>query len=180
MAPINPTTTMRIRAHYVGPLGSHTMLFHAQDGIDRAEFIGDVQDAIDQMVARQYGTTSWNTAEFADAGESLFFPMDEWTPIASASGISPGTGSPPSAFLQFGGRTTGFGVRVKLYLFETYLAPTQNMRYTAGEAAVVDSVITELRSVDNNIGAINGGAVVWYTYANTGQNDYLTHKARRT
>jgi len=180
MPPVDPTTTMRIKAQYSGPLGTHKMLFHAQDGIDRAEFLGDVQDFVDLAAALQYDGTVWDSAEFADAGSALFFPMPEWAPITSTSGIDPAVASSPSTFLQWGGRTTGAGVRVKLYLFETYAGPTQNMKYLPGLSAAVDAVTTELQSEDNNIGAIDGGVVIWYSYANVGQNDYLTHRARRS
>lgn len=179
MAPVPPNTTMRLRAHYTGPFDSHTMLFHATTGLSEADFIGDVQDIIDQMANCQYNGTVWDTAELAAAGSNLFFPVATWTPITSGSAINPVTGSGPSTFIQWGGRGLNDGVRVKLYLFETYLLPTDNMRYTPGENAAVDAVVTELQSADNNVGAIDGDTVGWYNYANSGQNDFITHRARR-
>jgi hypothetical protein len=178
MAPVDPTTTMRIRARYAGPMGEHTMLFHAQDGIDRAEFLGDVQDFIDQAMLLQYAGTVWSDAEFADAGSALFFPMTDWTPITTTSTHNPNSSSTIAIYLQFGGRTTGAGTRVKLYLFETWLTANPDMRLPAGVVTELDNTLTELASVDNNIGAIDGGVVVWKNYANIGFNDHLTRKAR--
>lgn len=179
MAPVPPNTTMRLRVHYTGPFDSHTMLFHAQTGITVADFVGDVQDIVDQLVNIQYNGTVWATAELAAAGSPLFFPEASWTPITSGSGFNPAVGSGPSTFIQFGGRGLNNGVRVKLYAFETYLLPTNNMRYTAGENAAVDAVVTELLDANNNVGAIDGDVVGWYNYANSGQNDFITHRARR-
>ena len=75
MAPVPPNTAKRIRAHYVGPFGTHSMLFHATTGLADADFIGDVVDALDQMVNCQYNGTTWDTAEIAQPGSALFFPI---------------------------------------------------------------------------------------------------------
>lgn len=179
MPPVPPNTTKRIRAHYTGPFDSHTMLFHATTGLSDSDFIGDVKDIIDQMSNLQYNGTTWDTAEIAQPGSALFFPITPWDAITSGSGFNPTVGSGPSTFVQFGGRGLNGGVRVKLYLFETYLLPTHNMRYIPAENAAVDAVIAELVSADNNVGTISGDVVGWYNYANSGQNDFITHRARK-
>lgn len=180
MAPVDPTTTKRIRAHYTGPFGSHTMLFHATTGLSDADFLGDVQDVVELLANIQYDGTVWDTAESAAAGSALFFPLATWTPITSGSAIGTTGHIGASTFIQFGGRTLTSGVRTKLYLFETYLPASDNMKYTPGENAGVDAVITELQSADSNLGAIDGDIVGWYSYANGGQNDFITHRARRS
>lgn len=154
------------------------MLFHAVDGITLPDFTGDVQDTVDQMVGLQYDGTVWDTAEYALAGSSIFNPLTDWTPITSTSGADPNDNSDPAKFLQFGGRGLGDGVRVKLYLYETYALPNQRMRYLPGEFVAVDAVITELASVDNELGTVSGSLPIWKTYANINSNDHLVHKAR--
>jgi len=178
MAPTDPNTAPRLRVTYTGPFGTHTMLFHGNLGTDAGDLAGDVSDFIDQAKELQYDGTVWSTAEFADEGSNLFFAYPGWTPITSTTGNDPGVASSPSAFVQFGGRDASSGTRVKLYLFEVTQQATQTMRINAGESALVDAVITELKSVDNNIANIAGRTPIWYSYANVGQNDFLTHKAR--
>lgn len=178
MAPVVPTTTNRLKVHYSGPFGEHTMLFHGATGTTAEDLAGDVADFIDQAVALQYSDVVWDTAEYAAAGSNIFLPYAAWTPINGTTAITPNPLSAPSAFCQFGGRAFGSGVRVKLYLFEVWTAGRDNMRILAGEEAGVDAVIAELSSVDNQIAAIDGETPVWKTYANVGQNDHLTRKAR--
>lgn len=179
MAPVDPTTTQRLKVQYIGPFGTHTMLFHAQTGITVGEFVGDVADFIDVAKNIQYDGTVWGSAEYAAAGSAIFLPYAAWVPFTSASGADPDDDSAPSTFLQFGGRTSGTGVRVKLYLFEVAAQTRNDMRYDPGESALVDAIVAELQSVDNNIGAIDGGTPAWKSYVNVGENDFLTHRARR-
>ena len=179
MAVVNPLTTWRLKAQYEGPFGRHTMLFHGQlsdTSVDN--LVGDVQDFIDQAVGLQWQGTVWDVAEVAPPTVAFFSPLVDWEAISSTSGFDGTTDHAPSAFVQFGGRSITTGVRVKLYLFETYVQPDANMRKNASELAAVGNVITELNSAENEISAVDGTLVNWKTYANLGQNDHLTHKAR--
>ena len=179
MAAVNPLTTWRMKVQYAGPFGRHTMLFHGQiEDTSVDNLVGDVQDFIDQAVALQWQGTTWDVAEVAAPTVAFFTPLIDWTPINSTSGIDGTTDHAPSAFVQFGGRSITSGVRVKLYLFETFVQPDANMRKGATELTAVGNVITELNSSDNEICAVDGSLVIWKNYANLGQNDHLTHKAR--
>jgi hypothetical protein len=68
---------------------------------------------------------------------------------------------------------------VKLYLFETVEKGNEDMRLLRADSADVDAVLDVLDAFENTISTISGQVPVWYQYANLGQNDYLTHKARR-
>lgn len=178
MAPVDPTTTIRLKVHYTGPLGSHHMLFHGEVDQTAVDLVGDVADFVDLVSVLQFQGTVWDTAELAEAGSALFFPTSIWDTITGASGINPSGGSSPSAFFQIGGRDSTAGTRVKLYVFETFVTPNATMRISAGANASVDAIITELASIDNTISNIAGRVPEWYTYVNVGENDHLTHKAR--
>jgi hypothetical protein len=179
MPPTPPNTASRIRVHYSGFYGAHTMLFHGLLGIERANFLGDVQDIVTQMTGLQYNTTVWNAAEYAAEGSPLFFPMPEWTVITAANANGTTASDDPGKFMQFGGRDAFAGVRKKLYVFEMALPTRNDMRWNPGEHAAVDAVITELQSVDNENANIAGRIVIWNEYANVGSNDFLVHKARQ-
>ena len=179
MAPTDPNTAPRMRVKYTGPFGTHVQLLHGNLGTTAADLAGDIADYIDQVVAVQFNDVVWDTAEFADEGSPLFFPYGAWTPINGTSGENPGPGNGPSAFIQFGGRDSSSGTRVKLYVFETFVLPNDAMRIPSADSPQVAGVIDELNSVDNNIANIAGRTPIWYQYANLGENDYLTHKARR-
>jgi len=178
MAATDPTTTSRLRVSYTGPFGTHTMLFHGELAQSEADLVGDVADFVDVAGALQFVGTVWSTAEYAAEGSPLFFPTSLWDPITVSASIGPDTGNGPANFLQFGGRDSTAGVRVKLYLYEVRISANSAMKVAGSANAAVQAVITELQSIDNTISNIAGRVPVWYEYANIGQNDFLTHKAR--
>lgn len=178
MAPINPTTTLRIRAHYSGPYGDHTMLFHGIAGATLTELVSDVADFASLVGPLQFQGTSWSTAEYANPGSTLFLPVPGWVAINDSSTNDAGPNDSPSRFLNWVGRDTSVGTRVKLYLFETYATAKSDMRWNAGESTAVDAVTDLLNNEASKIGNIAGRIPVWNDYANVGENDYLTHKAR--
>lgn len=178
MAAVNPFTTSRLRVKYTGPFGSHVMTFHGGVGITADDLAGDALDVITQMLVMQYPSTVWESAEYSAPLATFSLPYVDWVPQGGAGGAAPTASSSPATFIQFGGRAIGTGVRVKLYLFEVDMPYRNDMRYNAGEDARVDSVITELNSASCDVATVDGQKPSWYTYANVGQNDYLTHKAR--
>jgi hypothetical protein len=179
MAALPSNTTDRLRLHYNGPKGTHTMMLRAPDGETEAGLVEDAQNLVTLMVLAQFQGTVWDTADYAPAGSDVFLPEAGWTPITSASGINPSAGQAPSTFVEFGGRSAG-GRRVKLYLFETFFQYTDDMRYQSGESAILDDIVDQLNDAGSEICAIDGLATTWYSYVNVGQNDYITHRARRS
>ena len=178
MAPTPRDTTDRLKVAYTGPWGSHTMTFHAQAGADIGDFVQGVRNVLADMTAFMWNGASFEGAELAAAGSSLFFPVLGWTPITSTSGLNPAAGSDgPGLFVQFGGRGSD-GVRVKLYLFETAVRPNDDMRIQASASANIEAVIDALQTSTNLIGSISGASPVWAEYANIGFNDYLVAQAR--
>ena len=179
MPPVPPNTTGRLRVHYTGPYGTHTALFHAITGTSEPDLIASVQDYVTAAAVAQYNGTVWDTAEFCVAGSTIFNPASGWTPITSTSGISPSANNDPARFVQWGGRASVSGVRVKLYVFEEYIDTVPAMKYLAGVNATLDAVTAVLQDVANLIGCIDGFAPVWKTYVNVNSNDHLVHRARR-
>ncbi len=180
MPAVDPTTARRYKVTYAGPFGVHTMLFHNRASDTLENLRGDVSDVIDQMLPLTYDGTTFNKAEYAVPGSTFFVIDSEWVTKTRTGGVDPDINAAPSTFIQWGGRSPEDGVRTKLYLFETPILPRDDMRYGPGENADVDQVITELNSVDTELSTVSGSGVVWYNYANVGQNDYLTHRARRS
>lgn len=180
MAPIPETTSGRLKAHYTGPFGTHTMTFHQVTGSENGIFIENLKDVITTMTAAQWAGTEWFRAEYAPAASNIFSEVDDWEPIVSATGVNPEAYSAPSTFLQFGGRAPDSGRRAKLYLFETRAGYQPDMRYQSGDAGYVSDIVTILRANASFIGNIEGASISWYSYANIGQNDYLTRRARRS
>jgi len=179
LTPVNPTTTLRIRAHYTGPFGDHTMLLHAVLGATLSEFQSAVATLIVLFQPLQWDGTTWPTAEFASPGSNIFLPVRAWTPIYQSSTITPDYNACPSMFLNWAGRDTTVGTRVKLYLFETYINIRKDMRWNHGENSVVDAVVDALNDESSVIGNIAGRIPVWNNNGIVGENAYLTHKARR-
>ena len=179
MAPIAPNTALRFRAHYTGPFGDHTMLFHAVTGTTLTDMTLAVAEFASTVGPLQYQGTIWSTAEYAMPGSNIFLPVPGWTAINDSSTNASTANSSPSRFLNWVGRDTSVGTRVKLYLFETYATAKNDMRWNAGESTAIDAVTDLLNSETSVIGNIAGRAPVWNDYANVGENDYLTHKSRR-
>lgn len=179
MAPLPVNGTDRLKVTYSGPFGTHTMMFRAPDGETHAGLVEDVQALVPLMAAAQYDGTIWGTAEYSVSGSDIFLPESDWVAVTSDSGINPSGISAPSAFLEFGGRSAG-GRRVKFYLFETFFAPSEDMKVDGGESVIVDTIIGQLNDDGSEICAIDGLVTTYYSYANLGQNDYLTHRARRS
>ena len=179
MAPIDPLTTNRYKVSYTGPFGTHTMLFHGINSSTQSELRDSVAEVINDMSGMTWNGTTFNKAEYALDGSPLFFDDPDWTTITRTSATNPTATDAPSHFVQFGGRTLIGGVRVKLYLFETTLRDNEDMRYSVADDADVALIVDDLNDPSTSIAAINGNRATWYGYANVGQNDYLTHKARR-
>lgn len=178
MPPTPPATTIRYKVHYTGPFNSHTMLFHGILGADPIVLRNAVRNVAIAMSGAQWNTTTWHAAEVALAGNTFFTADVGWTAVTRTSATNPSASSAPSHFANFGGRSPTTGKRVKFYLFEDTLGDTEDMRFSGPENADVAAIVNELISEDTVIGAIDGTDVVWYNYANVGQNDFLTHKAR--
>lgn len=176
MAPVNPNTALRLKAHYSGPLGTHTMLFHGLPGTTPVVMADAVRAIIQDLTTLQWNGTSWDSAQVAAAGSNFFFPIS-WTPITVASVLNPQANDTVGEYLEFGGRSTT-GRRTKIYLFEQVLGITPDMRYSTTENEGVNDIIAALNS-NEAIGAIDGTAVTWYGYANYGINDYWQKRARR-
>lgn len=180
MTPTPPNTAKRIKAWYTGPFGEHVMLFHARTGTSDGDFVASVADVVDKLIELQYDNTTWDRIEIAQPGSALFFPYDTWTPIIADNAAGVAATSDPSRYLNFAGRGGTDGVRVRLFLFETYITGDQQMRLQSGDNVNVAAVVTELNDETNTVGTISGSIPVWKAYANIGSNDYLTKKARNT
>jgi hypothetical protein len=178
MPPANPTATSRLKVHYTGPFGQHDMLFHAVSLVARATLVASVRNVLTVMVGLCWNTTSFDGAEFAAAGSNLFFPETPWTPITRTSATNPAATDAPSHFTQFGARSGVDGRRAKWYLFEDTLRDTADMRFSIAESADVADVVAAFEAEATVIGSITGTTLNWYQYANVGQNDYITHRAR--
>ena len=179
MAPLPVNGTDRLKCTYSGPFGTHTMVFRAPDGETHAGLLADVQALVPFLAACQYDGTVWGTAEYSASGSDIFLPEVDWIAITSDSGVNPAGTNGPSAFLEFGGRSAG-GRRVKFYLFETFFSPNDKMKIEQGQSTLVDDVVGQLNDDGSEICAIDGLVTTYYTYANVGQNDYITHRARRS
>jgi hypothetical protein len=179
MAAADPLQAIRLKVHYTGPFGEHTMLFHGVDGVSQADLVTSVRNVLTVMVGLTWNTTSFDRAEQAIAGSNLFFAVPAWTPITRTSATNPAATDSPSHFAQFGGRSNFDGRRVKYYLFEDAMRDNEDMRFTYADNADVADVVDALAAEEDVIGTITGSQYVPYQYANVGQNDYLTHKARR-
>ena len=177
MAPADPNAVYRIKVRYTGPFGEHFMLFHKKPAADEGDFLTEVREVLTAMTGLMWDTASFLEAFFALAGSPIFNGIASWTPITASSSAVPGVTTSPAQFTQFGGRASD-GRRVKLYLFETGVPNSQDMRYTGAENSVIGDVLDILNSETSTIGTITGSAPIWKNYANVGQNDYLVHKAR--
>jgi len=178
MAPTPPNTTARMKVHYNCPGGSHKMLFHKVASATDAAFQESVAVVTIAMAFLLYTGGSFDAAEFAEAGSPFFNPA-AWEAVPATSGVTfTAASNSASNFLQWGGRSSSSGKRVKLYLLQPLDLDNSRMRFLTGENARMDGVITALIGENTQIGNIAGEAVVWQLYTNCGENDHLTHRAR--
>jgi hypothetical protein len=178
MAPADPTATIRYKVSYTGPFGTHKMLFHGVDGTTLDDLRDAVASVIAPMVGSCWNTTTFNIGEFALVGNTFYSIDVSWVTQTRTSSTNPGVNDAPSHFAQWGARSTGSGRRAKWYLFETAIRDNDTMRYQAADNADVGDVVDALVAADGVIGVIDGTLMTVYQYANVGQNDHLTHKAR--
>lgn len=180
MAPTPPNTALRMKIHYTGFFGTHVMLFHGKTGTTLATLAASVHNIVNLMKDACWDQTTFNTAEYSEPGSSIFLPYAPWVPVTTGSEYAPQSTDSPSAFVQFGGRSMSTGKRAKWYLFNTRIRDNSKMRVRLGANGAVDGVIAALDIESGVIAAIDGTTLGIYAYANVGQNDYLTHKARRS
>lgn len=178
MAPTPPTTTSRLKLHYSGPFNEHNMVFHGVTGVAQNDLRTAVAAVVTAMVGMCWNATTFDTAEYAPAGSAVFSPDGSWASITRVSSTNPGANDAPSHFTQFGARSLSSGKRAKWYLFESSLRDNDRMRYQNADDADVALVNGLLLSNNAVIGCIDGSIFGVYGYANVGQNDHLTHKAR--
>lgn len=176
MAPVDPLTTDRLKVHYTGPFGEHTMTFHKVTAATSGDFIDDVRTVLTKLAALLWATGKFLDAAYALAGSPIFTPLS-WVPINSTGSVTPDEAGDPARFLQFGGRSVT-GVRTALYLFETPAGMKSDMRYDPGEFSAIDEVIAALIAASDTIGVADGTPAFWKNYANVNDNDFLVHKAR--
>lgn len=169
-------TTNRLKVSYTGPFGRHTMLFHGVTGVSEADLTTAVRAVLEAMKEITYTGTTFDQAEYAAAGSTLFFPI-AWVPITQAGGISPGVNTSKALSFQFGARGTD-GVRTKLYLYNGSTSVDQNMRWLLADSAELEDVILTLAANDGLIGSVSGSTLTWKPYANIVVSDYWTRKVR--
>jgi hypothetical protein len=156
------------------------MLFHFQAGTTSDDALTTITSVVDAMANAQWDGTSWDQMEFAVGGSDIFAPVG-WAAVTADTGFNPTGDSPPSNYVNFLGRSPTTGVRARWFLFENPLAGDNQMRYTRGEKTQVDDVVDALVTAAlDNLGAIDGTGITIKLYANLGQNDHLTKRARRS
>lgn len=176
MAPLPSSNTFRIRAHYTGPFGSHTMTFRFANGTTPAASLAVVQDVAQALATLQYESTVWDSADYAVEGSDVFNPLPGWTPIVPGVAGAPDLNDDPGRFLNFVGRSSD-GRKIRLYLFEERYKTRNDMRYPAGAIPAITAALAELASHPELV-TIGGLPIVWKSYANIGSNDHLVQKAR--
>lgn len=179
MAVTDPTTARRIKVAYTGPFGQHTMLFHMKAGGDPAAFLSDVRAVLGELLQLMWTAVSFFEAFEALAGSPIFVPIASWTPVEPGVNGTPPASAAPSQFANLVGRASD-GTKVALYLFETAFTNNSAMRALSSSSAGLAAVLSLLNDEAISIGTISGAAPVWKPYANVGQNDFITHRARRS
>jgi hypothetical protein len=179
MAPADPIAQIRYRVSYVGPFNRHTMLFHSVGASSLIDLRTGVAAIITAMASCVWETAVFDRAEVAAAGSPFFFPDADWVSISSTTADNPSPLAAPSQFVQWGARAPSDGRRAKWYLFESIMSNSTTMRIPEFVNAAVDAVTNALQDNGDVVGTITGSQYVVYRYANVGQNDHITHKARQ-
>jgi len=171
-------SSLRLRCHYEGPFGLHVMLFRGVTSATITSLVAGARAVITEMLDLQYDTTHWDSAEVANVGSNIFNFVSGWTPLISASGVTPGANNGIARFVNFGMRSLD-GKRAKWYLYEVAQQEEPDYRVQSVSVAAFQNVIDELNDPANGIATILGEHGAAYQYANIGDNDYWVHKARR-
>jgi hypothetical protein len=124
--------------------------------------------------------TSWVGADYFPDGNNASQPVSGWVPIVNTTSSAPSADAAPSQFYNLVGRGSTTARRVKYYIFETAFEPNVAMRYTTAQSPSVEDLVDYLNSVASLETTIAEDKPFWKPYANVGQNDFLTHRARRT
>lgn len=172
-----PNLTVRYKVFYTGPFGRHVLLLRFAPGTTMATARNRSNAIIEAMAPFTWDGTNFDTAEYCPAGGSVFNADPDWEPVVSDTPNTAGPTSSPSRFLQWGGRDSE-GFRAKWYLFECATGPRSNMRVTPAQDAQIGVVIDALSYPIDPVVTAGGGVADLKGYANIGDNDYLTHKAR--
>jgi len=175
-----PQTSARLKIHYNGPYGDHVMLIRGGTDTSESTMVEMAMDLVGVMKVLNYNTVVYGSVEYAPAGQTFFNEVTGWTPVTAGGASGPASSDVPSRFLNFCGRSPSTGKRTKIYLFETYVNGDNSMRLSIAESVPISNVVDVLNDSANFFCAVDGTPCNWKAYANAGQNDYLTHRARRT
>ena len=168
----------RMTCYYQGPLGSHRMSFWQTIGTTYTAFYAAVRAVVADLIDCQYSDTFWTNADYQAPGDNFSTPVT-WSALQSpGTEVDPTQNDTVGEYLNFVGRSTTTGRRVRLFLFEVPFGPGRDMRLQPGESNFVDQAIAQLNNVGDEVGAIDGSPVVWKNYSNLGINDYWIRQAR--
>lgn len=176
--PYNSTSILRVQYSHLD-YGEREMVFRAAAGVSSGAMTETVADLIEAFALNlwaeevQTSSATWQEAG-ADFSLPIFFPV-----IAGqrAGAITPGS---VPRFLSFNARgvTTGREYKVGSYFVD--IAVDANYRYSAGESAQVDAMLTAWNAycLDVNACTIGGDQMQRRLYANAGYNAYWQRKLR--
>lgn len=176
MAPLDPAGTDRWYLEYKTTHARHEICFRS-GGLAGVDTVTTALIAYCNAVKPYlYQDVVFDKLRHSNTGSNLSFPI-AWTPIA---GTSPGTAQPKTEaplFMSFTGRSSQ-GRRVRITQFGIQVAWSDDFRITYGENAVPAAILGALEAHTNVWVAIDGFAIMWNQYANTGFNAYWQRQSR--
>lgn len=172
MAPLPANSTPRFKVFYTNAGQQHVMDIRSHDS--PAAFGSNVNTVFNGLGSTVLQTTL-DFVEFAADGSNVFNLV-----VTGFEGTVYGTGAgslaSPSQYVNFIGRS-GDGRRVRLMVLGMASVPG-DFRWSAGDSAAIDNVITSLNSAANHFVTIGDIKPVWKSYANAGYNAYWQKQIR--
>lgn len=175
MAPLAPNLTDRWFLDYNTCGHDHTLLMRTETSIDEVAASAKLADLLGSVPSLFFQITILQL-RFSEAGSTISLPRT-WGGVATYGG-SAGVAYQSAQYLNFIGRALD-GVRARVAIFGcTFSEQGNDFRVTPVEQPEVGDAIDVLNADPDYFEAASGSQVVWYAYANSGQNAYWRNRIR--
>lgn len=183
MAALAPESTARLRVHYTGPRGAHTIEFRGGPETGAQAMVTDVRQFLSTISPNFWNGTAFGSADYAGQLSTIFNPVPWGAPIVVANQNAPTANDAYGVYARAEGRSPD-GRRVSWTFFNIVESAFEsaNNRITPGEGGQLEPFITALQALADAHHAvtISSQIPIVKDYLNTGINAHVKKVSRRT
>lgn len=172
----SPKNLPRMKLHYTGATGNHSLTLHLpSSGVvtDAITLAAAAATAFKALIGSAYSFTS---ADFAPALTNVFNPI-AFTPVTGTN-TNGAVASQKAGVMSFTGKTL-IGTRIAVMIFTDQGWSITNYRVTTPLPASVNTALAFLNNPASGFVAADGNVATFHTYANFDSNEHYVKRLRR-